>query len=565
MLRISGENPFFTIDNKGYCGYISIQTVDDALDYQIKVCHKNESKEHSISNIYKDVSVLEIKDDLSEVNFVPILLDENNDSFSIESISIQNRLIINYYRIFVLISILILISVLLFFRKELCMKLHVVFLLIIVMLGINISIINPVYYSFDEREHFVRAYELSYLQLGLGEEKKIPWIEKSDDFLYRADYTRLAHQNIVERNNYIEKYSSTDYTNQKLYDSTAATYLFVPYIPGAIGIALGRFFQLPFVWTFYLGRIVSLLGYGVICAWCIKHVKYGKRLFFMVGLLPALLFVATAYSADTYTLAFSFVALTIWLDILIQKEDIKFIQIIGFVSAVLVVTMCKVAYVPLCLLFLVIPCNKFSSRLKSIVTKLMVILSSAAFSLVVYLYSNMKDMNQWNIIGVDVSEQIKYIIWHPVNYLFIVINDIFMNFITYITGITSYLAYNKSLQPIWTIALFVLLCVVAMLDNESDRLALSWKDRVGLSLGSICSWGLVATALYVTFTPVASDTIQGIQGRYLAPLIVPILLLVKNKKISCDIKREIFNYILIWCMVVPLIFTLWSILSNCCG
>lgn len=570
-LIITGDDPYFTIDMSGYCSYIGVKMPEDTLDYNINVCHIKDNKikqnkMHLISPVYKDIPMLEIKDDLTHVKFVPVISERgvnHINSFQIKKLIIQNDLIINYYRIVILWSSVMLLIILICFRKILSVKIHVTFLLIVVMLGINISLVNPVYYSYDEREHFLRSYETSYLDFELFEKKEIPWIENSEEFLdWRGGQ---SYQNIAEKNNYMKKFDSSEYTKKVFYASTADTYPFIPYIPGAIGIFLGRTLGFSFAWTFFLGRIVSLLGYAIICSWCIKHIKIGKRLLFMVALLPALLFVATSYSADTYTLASSFVVLTIWINMLMQEEKIKKSQVIGFFCFMSIMIMCKVTYAPLCLLFFAIPKEKFEDKREKWIYRIIVLFNSGVISVLTFLYSNTKDINQWKLPGVDVGSQITSILENPLKYLYVVGNDILTNALKYVSGITNSLAYNEALNPLFMFLLLVLLCVVALIDNQSDHMLIIRRAKIVLFIAITCSWGLVATALYITFTPVGSNFIDGIQGRYWGPLIFPLLLLLRNNKIKNTFDDNEFNYGISLIMYFFVIWTLWSILYHCCG
>lgn len=571
--EITGDNPYFTINKSGYCTYIEIKSDEKLPEYQINVQHmqKNrvvKNKVHSISNLYKDSSILEIKNDLRNVRFVPQIIN-NDDStcFSVLSLNVDNQFVVNYYRIAVFFSSMLLLVILVFFYQRIGTKLHLYFLLIIIFIGINIAVINPVNHSYDEREHFIRAYELSYLDFEMFGEKKVPWIEKSDNFLKKASvtYSKEAYQNIVEKNNYMKKFASTQYTHEEYYHSAAITYPFVPYIPAAIGIFMGRMLKLPFIWTFLLGRITSLLGYGFICAWCIKHIKYGKRLIFLVMLLPTLFFVSTAYSVDTYTLAFSFLLMTIWINMMTQKENIKLRQIIGFILSMSIIIMCKVTYAPLCLLIFVLPKDKFNQKMKKWKVVTGVVITSGIMSMLTFLYSQLNNLNQWAIPGVNMGEQVKWIMGNPLEYISIFVQDVFQNAVTYLMNILTSLGYNESIAPIWMIILLIVLCIVAVIDHEANQFVLTTKIKMVIGFAILCSWGLVVTALYLTFTPVGSSTIAGIQGRYWGPLIFPLLLLLKNNKVKNSFNEKNFNLSIVWVMTVVLLIVLWSILLYCCG
>lgn len=568
IYKITGELPYFTVDEQGYSSYIEVKINENVKDYKIEVQFIEDgkvkkSKEQSISNIYKDISMLEIKNNIEDIRFVPIILEQDSNEFSFQSLTLQNSMIVNYYRISILFCSMFLIGFLILYRQKLYNKLHVVFIIIVVFVGVNICLINPINYSFDEREHFIRAYELSYGDTGIIGEDKIPWISNIQEFF---DWNGgKAYQNIAEKQIFTNKYNIKEYSIQEHHNSTADTYPFIPYIAGAIGIFIGRFIGVSFIWSFYLGRIVSLLGYGLITAWCIKNIKFGKKLLFMIALLPALFFNATAFSADTYTMVFSFLAVTLWSNMMVQEKEISLKQTLFFTVTIALITVCKITYVPLCLLFFTLSNNKFRSDIKAWVSRILVLCISGMVAILTFLYSNTKDINQWNMQGVDVTGQIKFIIMHPMKYLWIVWEDLSNNIITYLSGTINSLAYNVPLKPIWMILILIAVCIVALIEKEQNASLMGKKERGIISISLICSWGLVATALYITFTPVGSETIQGIQGRYMGPLLFPLFLLLKNTHIETTFNEKKFNYLLIIFTVVPILLVLWSVLYHCCG
>ena len=69
-----------------------------------------------------------------------------------------------------------------------------------------------------------------------------------------------------------------------------------------------------------------------------------------------------------------------------------------------------------------------------------------------------------------------------------------------------------------------------------------------LSIG--CIWG----SLYVSFTPVGSTTINGVQNRYFIPLIMPLLLLLmtNNVKVNLNDKKIYTIYTVILFIVISM-------------
>ena len=52
---------------------------------------------------------------------------------------------------------------------------------------------------------------------------------------------------------------------------------------------------------------------------------------------------------------------------------------------------------------------------------------------------------------------------------------------------------------------------------------------------------LVATALYISFTPLGHSTINGCQARYLVPMLAPLLLLVTGQRFNIIKNKTIYN------------------------
>lgn len=567
-LKIVGENPYFKIEEKGYCGYLSID-IKGKQGYGLSIQHMDgnhivKEKIQKVRKVGKNNAIIEIKDNLENVRFVPVATMENDLSHKLYlgKVSVIDNIEVNYYRIFALISSFMLVFVLVAYRKKLSENLHIAFLLLAITVGLNICIMNPMHYSYDEKEHFIRAYEVSRFDFGLRNEVEHFWIDNADKFLEKI---YPVHQNNKEKSSYVRQFSSAEYPNKEYFISTASTYPFVPYIMGGLGILIGRMLHLPFVWTFYLGRIISMLGYVAITAWCIKNIKFGKKILFLLALLPALIFLTTAYSADTYTLAAGFFAMTLWINMIVQNGRIQKKQMFGFAGALAVMIMCKVTYAPLCLLFFSVSSEKFNSKMQAWKNKILVLLSSGVVAIGTFLYSNSKGLNQWNMPGTDVGGQIKYIFAHPIRYICLVGNDMAHNINVYLTGVTTSLAYNKPLPEVFIVILVVILCVIAVVNDESEQMILNKKTKGILLFSIISSWGLISTALYITFTPVGSMVISGIQGRYFAPLLFPVLLLLKNNKIYSNINANRLNMMLIGTSAFFLLWEMWSILNGCCG
>ena len=95
-----------------------------------------------------------------------------------------------------------------------------------------------------------------------------------------------------------------------------------------------------------------------------------------------------------------------------------------------------------------------------------------------------------------------------------------------------------------------LLIFVTMTDkNKYDTNSSSWFVRIGNLIVFGGSVILIATALYIDYTPVASQFFQGCQPRYLIPLLFPVLSVVGFFKPISKLNRTWYNGIVMGIMV----------------
>ena len=81
---------------------------------------------------------------------------------------------------------------------------------------------------------------------------------------------------------------------------------------------------------------------------------------------------------------------------------------------------------------------------------------------------------------------------------------------------------------------------------------------LALSFGLIC---MMATALYIDFTPVASETINGCHPRYLMPLIAPLALTIAPPIFAIKQKKTLYNTLVLAIMSGALIFKIISFIT----
>lgn len=559
---IVGENPAFSINEVSYISYLKI--VLDKNSSSVHMGISGSDKKYDLNSSRKEQSILQIGCANEGLTF-SVVVDDGSNIFSISKMTVDNSLVINWLRVLLIFSIGFLVVYFVVFRDIVLKKLHVTFLIMALVLGINMSIFTPTYYTYDELQHFIRAYELANFDLGIVGNKEIDWIENIEDFFYFSGEDSVTHNTYPEFLEFVDKYSVNQYTYSAHYNSTAITYPFVPYIFSGFGILVARILNLPFVFLFYLGRIFGLIGYSAICYMAIKHAQIGKRLMFLIALFPMSIYSAAAYSADPLTLAFSLLSITFFIDMVCaEKKTLGYDKPILFAICVSIMTMCKITYAPFCILILSISGERFKDKKKALWSKIVVFVIVGIVAFLTLLLGASKGIDQWNVLGVSASGQVIFILKNIFFYIRVMISHVTQNMLIYFEGTITTLAYSGTLNTIWLVGMIILLFTLTMIDTEIKTKYIQKKEKIFLGLAIIASWALVLTALYLSFTPVGSYKINGVQGRYFAPLLLPLLLLFKTSKISCDFTEKQLNTLVVSSSFLLLIVTVTNVFGGFC-
>ncbi|MBW8382152.1 MAG: DUF2142 domain-containing protein [Youngiibacter sp.] len=535
---ISGEDPSFSIAGFSGLAYIKITPAEKSGPFKVIV--KNivtpviEPRAYDFTEGFKESMYLRVNQDAGEVYFDIESADQNTKA-SIGSIYIVNELVFNTMRWSLISAILLIFFYLLFFRDFAARNLHVTFLLISLSLGTIISLSTPYAFSFDEKEHFIKAYQLASFDFDSEDEKEIPFIEDIDSFLLANGHTS-PYDSYLERRDYFDRYSITEYPVSRYIHSTAANYLPVAHIPSAIGIFIGKALELSFITVFYLGRFFNLLVYSVVVFLSIMYAKAGKRLLFAISLFPGLVYLYGAYTADSVTMAFSLAAVTAFINMKASDDKtLGFSLPLMFAALASISVMGKMTYAPICLLILAVPKDKFKKPGLHIPIKLLTLAIVGLVALFTINFTIDHGMSQWSIPGVSSREQAKFILGNMPRYALIALNYVSKSYYYYFQGPIGFLAYSGSLPDYIILIEYAFLFILSVIDSEPEALSFRVIDRVVFGSVVVMSWALVVTSIYLTFNPVGSITIEGIHGRYFAPLLVPLFLILRSDRISTSI------------------------------
>lgn len=293
----------------------------------------------------------------------------------------------------------------------------------------------------------------------------------------------------------------------------------LPYWSAALGIRVGAIFECPPLGLFYLGRLFNLLSWVALTYLAIRLTPVFRWTLVALALTPMSVYLAASLSADGFTNAscFLFIAYVFRLsysnpDKVLQRNQYWILFLLS-----LPVTFSKFVYMSLVGLFWLIPATRFPSKKNRwLLFFLLAFVNLTIFSWWTYLrgkygfrapFPDVSWEAQWTFIKSD-----------PLNFLEILgrtwltfAKDYWMSFI-------GNLGWLETTLPDKAYLLFLVIFLLLWVGDREP----SWKPRAadrGWSLASfILGILLIFLAQYLTWTPVGSPLIDGVQGRYFIPL-----------------------------------------------
>ena len=400
--------------------------------------------------------------------------------------------------------------------------------------------------SWDDQIHYANVQDLSYVV-----NAPAPSVEAS---LYNPllDVPALNNPHPLDRGYVLTSEMGTleaniDYlypSSELLYvregvGSALGLYNSVGYIPSAAALWLGRLLHLPVLWVYTMGRCANALFYVLATYAAIRIIPCKKVLLCVVGLLPGALFLAANYSYDSWVICMMYLLSSLVVRSITSKDGSVGI---GQCAAMLAVGLLsigpKAIYFLMLLIMLFIPSRKFASRDASCVFRFGVVavtvIAASSFALPFVIsggeaYTDTR-INQ----GVDPMGQLVWILQDPLSSASVLLGFVFGSYIS--PGTFEGLSYSFAYMGDFAFApscLSLLLVVVAAC-TDSDRVS----NRLSKTCYGVCTVGvvlasilLIVISLYLSFTPVGHNTVDGVQPRYLTPLVFPLLLFALNPRV----------------------------------
>lgn len=249
------------------------------------------------------------------------------------------------------------------------------FVIIVPIIFVLFFICMPTFKNHDEDAHWIRAYDIAQGNFITSTEYGHIFAENSTN--YPATKLPKAILQITDVQ-YKQNHTAKDLLNIKVNDDdelyvampTTAIYSPIQYLPQAIGIYLADLITDRPIIMAYVARIFNMIFCYVILYYAIKLMPFGKELLLIAMSIPIAIEGFTSMSPDGMTISMSLLLIAYVLRLVYSKEIMKIAwkQKVILATISIVLALCKIVYLPLVGLVLLLPKEKFYSRKDQILT-----------------------------------------------------------------------------------------------------------------------------------------------------------------------------------------------------
>ena len=319
----------------------------------------------------------------------------------------------------------------------------------------------------------------------------------------------------------------------------------IGYTPISAGIAVSRLFGASNTSQIIWGRLFNLLAFTVLIFLAIRATKRFRLVFAALALMPGAFYQACCITYDASIIGLCFLGIALAVDAILDRETkLTWQRALSMLVCLLLGGIVKTVYMPLMLLVWLLPRSKFDSDRQRWFFKIAatVIMILAVLAMVRGVTSGTVALQDDRGNNPDTQAQISFILHQPFTYLGYFFSFIWTYFNIYFVEVyrTSW-AYLGSLSGALNTVSLALLLFCAFTDNapDDDR-PMRWYQRLVLFVIFMMAVGMTFTTMYVAFSSVASPNFDGVQARYMIPVLPLMFMLLQPDGVKNRLRGDIW-------------------------
>lgn len=388
--------------------------------------------------------------------------------------------------------------------------------------GVLFCFITPPNQVPDEPSHYLRSYAMGMGDFQFDEQQRWPndvyLLMEAFPVAYRNGYPAEKGCSILDRFDIYFDSLESGKTGEHM---GIIIFQIIPYLPQALGIFIGRLFGADALICYYLARFMNLLFYCLCCYFALRWATRFRILLYSLMIMPLTMFMVASCSNDCMLFGLMFLVFS---TVLSDSFDKK--KAITFIIAFAVMCTSKMNYIVFILLLLLMDKKRWKIKAK----RWQFVLAVLAAFLVVY--QGMGYVVAWlsnygvierTMIDSNPAQQLMFIISNPLRYLVVFLDTMRNNsFFLFTGGLFGWIDVDIKLISNLTPLVLVLAAV-----KNAPQLRKEDALRVWVFFATaILTYGVCATGMYLSWTPVTLPQIIGLQMRYFMPGFMGLLMVV---------------------------------------
>ena len=409
---------------------------------------------------------------------------------------------------------------------------------LIFIVGVLFCFVTPPNQVPDEASHYLRSYAMGMGDFQFDENQQWP----NDVYLLMEAFP------VAYRNGYPAEKGCTILDRFDIYfDSVAAgkqgeaigiiIFQIIPYLPQALGVFIGRLFGADALVCYYLARIVNLIFYCACCYFALRWAARFRILMYSLMIMPLTMFVVSSCNNDCMLFGLMFLMFGAVLSDSFDRH-----KAIAFALAFGVACTSKMNYIVFILLLILLPKKRWNLKIKrwqfAVIVLGVFVFVYKGMGILVALLSNYGVIER-TMIDSNPMQQLLFILKNPLRYIVVFLDTMRNNsFFIFTGGLFGWIDVDIKLISNLT-PLVLLLAAV----KNAPQLKKEDFNRVAVFFATaVLTYGVCATGMYLSWTPVTLPQIIGLQMRYFIPAFMGLLLAVSywlRNYIKTDISADI--------------------------
>lgn len=431
------------------------------------------------------------------------------------------------------------------------------FLVTVILIGIMFCFTMPptLYVCWDDDAHFDNAFELVHIFSG---EAKL-----SEKLIYTHGFYPISDYQ-ADPSGLVDRMVNAEATDVVLNSTFCNPYQALAYLPMMAAVALTSIAGADVVQMLVLSRLFTILTYAFVIYFGIRRLKSGAYLAATVAMIPTAIFLACSINYDYWMTAWIIFGFSYLISLLQMPErKIGGRDVAGMLIAFFLAFGPKAIYTFMLLPLLFLRKDRFTSpqTAKRCRIGTLAVIGFVLATLVVpafvapNLYTDTRG-------GSDVSAggQIAFILSNPFQYARILLRFLadYTSFVSLGTSGMLYAYFGYSPIFYGTVVSFVLLYTIFTDRREDDAYSTMQGMRWITLLTVFVQIVLIVTSLYVGYTPVGHETVNGCQYRYIFPLLFPFCFFLAPKGLRASVNPKLQGLFVFGSMALATFFSYYQ-------